>query len=335
MKHKEYRHEAFLRNIGLLSQADMEIIKNKKIAIAGLGGVGGVHLITLIRMGFEKFNIADFDRYEIKNINRQYGARVSSFEETKISTMLKEAKDVNPYVEIKSFPDGVDEKNIDEFFDGVCIYLDSLDYFCFDVRRMVFNSARDKGIFAVSAGPIGFSSAMLIVDPKRGMSFDEYFDINDKLTYKEKLIHFTVGLAPSATHAKYIDMTRVSFANRIGPSLASSCQLCAGLAATEIIKIILKRGKTICLPEYVQFDPFINKYKKKRLYFGNKNPVQRLKIWFIKKLIKKTGEMPGNIIPVPPQPVNFEKVSEKIERDIKGKFRKKNIKDKLKFKDYR
>ena len=44
-------HTAFSRNIGWLTQAEQEQLRHTRIAIAGMGGVGGIHLITLARLG--------------------------------------------------------------------------------------------------------------------------------------------------------------------------------------------------------------------------------------------------------------------------------------------
>ena len=51
--------EAFSRNEGLISKEEQEVLRNSRIAIPGLGGVGGVHLMTLARVGIGKFHIAD------------------------------------------------------------------------------------------------------------------------------------------------------------------------------------------------------------------------------------------------------------------------------------
>ena len=56
--------KAFSRNIGWLTEDEQRILRTKRIAIAGMGGVGGFHLLTLARLGIEKFNIADFDVFE-------------------------------------------------------------------------------------------------------------------------------------------------------------------------------------------------------------------------------------------------------------------------------
>ena len=69
---------AFSRNLGLVDPEEQETLKKSRVAIAGLGGVGGVHLTTLARMGIGRIRIADFDHFEIHNINRQAGATVST-----------------------------------------------------------------------------------------------------------------------------------------------------------------------------------------------------------------------------------------------------------------
>ena len=51
---------AFSRNIGWLTLREQDSLRSKRVAIAGLGGVGGSHLITLTRLGIGAFTIADF-----------------------------------------------------------------------------------------------------------------------------------------------------------------------------------------------------------------------------------------------------------------------------------
>jgi tRNA A37 threonylcarbamoyladenosine dehydratase len=69
---------AFSRNHGITSTEEQQRLKNSTIAIAGMGGVGGDYLITLLRAGVGNFKISDFDEFEIGNFNRQYGATIST-----------------------------------------------------------------------------------------------------------------------------------------------------------------------------------------------------------------------------------------------------------------
>src|SRR4029450_11656680 len=69
---------AFSRNIGWLTVSEQQALRGKRVAIAGLGGVGGAHLLTLTRLGIGAFHISDFDAFDVPNFNRQAGAFVSS-----------------------------------------------------------------------------------------------------------------------------------------------------------------------------------------------------------------------------------------------------------------
>src|SRR5438552_15030806 len=69
---------AFDRNIGWLTDWEQQALRHKRVAIAGMGGVGGFHLLTLARLGIGAFNIADLDRFEAVNFNRQIGATMDS-----------------------------------------------------------------------------------------------------------------------------------------------------------------------------------------------------------------------------------------------------------------
>ena len=70
--------QAYARNIGWVTHAEQSVWRGKRVAIAGLGGVGGVHLLTLARLGIGNFHVANFDTFEVANINRQVGATVTA-----------------------------------------------------------------------------------------------------------------------------------------------------------------------------------------------------------------------------------------------------------------
>ncbi len=283
---EEYFTQAFSRNIGLFTNQEQKMLSQAKVAIPGMGGVGGIHLITMVRTGIARFSIADFDRFEPINVNRQFGARVPEFGRPKLEVMKKQALSINPFLEMDLFPEGINESNLDRFLDGVDVVLDGLDFFEFEIRRMLFKKAAEKGIFVITAGPMGYSSAMLVFDP-RGMGFDEYFNITKGMQDKEKYLSFALGLAPRPTHVKYMDFKKVNLDLKTGPSLNLACQICSGMAGAEAVKIILKKGKVRPVPSYAQYDPFLQKLKKGTLVGGNKNPVQKVKLKVVNYLLER------------------------------------------------
>src|SRR5262245_57479463 len=92
---------AFARQRGLISPSEQEVLRGKRVAIIGQGGVGGIHLITLARLGIGGFHIADPDCFEVANFNRQYGASTRSLGRNKASVMAEEARAINPELQLR------------------------------------------------------------------------------------------------------------------------------------------------------------------------------------------------------------------------------------------
>lgn len=273
---------AFSRNIGWLTEAEQERLRHKRIAIAGMGGVGGFHLLTLARLGVAKFNIADLDRFELANFNRQAGAVVSTLDRPKVDVLAEMARDINPECELEIFPDGVNEGNLSRFFRGVDMYVDGLDAFAFDIRERVFAYCAEHRIPATSVAPLGMSAALLNFMPG-GMTFEEYFQLAGKPDL-EKSIRFLVGFAPALLHRHYlVDRSRVDLKAHRGPSTGLSCEACAAVAGAEALKILLGRGKVWAAPHGIQFDPYRNKLAHTWRPGGNRHPMNRLAIWIAKR----------------------------------------------------
>lgn len=274
--------KAFARNIGWVTEAEQAALRGKRVAIAGAGGVGGVHLMTLVRLGVGSFHIADFDTFDLANFNRQVGAMQSTRGLPKIEVMARMARDVNPELEIKLFPDGINDGNLEEFFDGVDIYIDSLDFFAFEIRQKTFALCARRAIPATTVAPLGMGAALLNFLPGQ-MTFEEYFGWGD-LPEADKAIRFVVGLAPAGLHRPYLVVpSAVNFAERRGPSTIMACQLCAGIAATEALKILLGRGEVKAAPHGMQFDAYRNKLARTWRPGGHKHPIQRLAIMIGKR----------------------------------------------------
>jgi molybdopterin/thiamine biosynthesis adenylyltransferase len=276
---------AFSRNIGWVTESEQQILRGKKVAIAGCGGVGGVHLLTLSRLGIANFNISDFDEFEVHNFNRQAGAFMSTVGKQKCAVMESMAKDINPESQITIFPDGVFEHNIDAFLDGVDIYVDSLDFFALEARKTVLSRCNQEGIPVVIAAPLGMGVAFVYFQPGQ-MNFEEYFRFEDAKTEDEQFIQFLIGLSPSMLQRSYlVDESKADFKARKGPSTPMSVELCAGMAGTYVLKILLNRGKVIAAPYGLHFDAYKNKMVKTWCPFGNRGIMQRLKFQIAKKIV--------------------------------------------------
>ena len=213
---------AFSRNLGWVTPAEQQVLRHKRVAIAGLGGVGGVHLLTLARLGVGKAHLADFDTFELPNFNRQIGASVSTLGQAKIDVLARMARDINPGVELTLFNEGISTANLDAFLSGVDVFIDGLDFFAFDARERTFAACHAAGIPAITAAPLGMGVALLTFMPG-GMSFEEYFQL-DGVPESEKCIRLLLGLSPTMLQRGYLaDRSYVNFAQRRAPSTAMAC----------------------------------------------------------------------------------------------------------------
>lgn len=277
---------AFSRNLGWVTEEEQLVLKGKKVAIAGLGGVGGSHLITLARLGIASFSIADMDVFDWPNLNRQAGAFASTMDHPKIDVMSNVLKDINPEAVIQAFPDGVTDHNLEAFLDGVDLYVDSLDVFCMDIRRKVFAKCHEKGIPAITAAPTGMGTAVLAFS-KNSMSFDEYFDYADD-DFETQVVKFIVGVSPSMLQKSYlVKKGTFDVSLRAAPSVPMGIDLAAGAACANALKILLGRGPVAYAPHGVHFDAYLNRLKKTWVPFGNRNPLQKLKILFVKSILAR------------------------------------------------
>ena len=284
MVHFDYT-EAFSRNIGWITEVEQQVLRSKRIAIAGMGGVGGFHLLTLARLGVEKFNIADLDTFELANFNRQTGAGMNNLGQAKVDALAAMVRDINPKCDLAIFPTGVNQDNLQTFFQDVDIYVDGLDFFAFDARERVFAYCAQHGIPAVTVAPLGMSGALLNFLPGK-MTFEQYFQLAGR-TQIEKAIRFLIGLAPALLQRTYLaDHTRIDLKAGKGPSTAIACQLCAGIAAAETLKILLQRGRVWAAPHALQFDAFRNKLRHTWRPLGNRNPLNRLIITLARRQLR-------------------------------------------------
>lgn len=272
----------FSRNIGLLSEQEQEKLLNARVAVAGAGGVGGIHILTLARLGVGKFHIADLDEFDTVNVSRQFGACQSTLGRHKAHVLAEMVKDINPAAEVEVFDEGVNESNVEIFLTGCQAYLDGIEFFEIDIRRLVFKKCREMGIYALTAAPLGFGATLQVFSPT-GMAFDDYFGFEDAMGYEEKIAAFAAGLTPWPWHLDYLDRSKVNFGEKKGPAVAPACTLAASLIATETLKVLTGKASVRPVPCYLQMDMLRGKFRKGRIVGGAKNPIQKFKK---KKILK-------------------------------------------------
>lgn len=95
--------EIFSRTEMLLGKENVEKLKNKKVIVFGIGGVGGYVCEALARTGVGKIDLVDNDTVSKSNINRQIIALHSTVGRYKTEVMKERMLDINPEIQVDTF----------------------------------------------------------------------------------------------------------------------------------------------------------------------------------------------------------------------------------------
>ena len=95
--------DRFLRTSAILGKLAMEKLKNSRIAIFGIGGVGGYALEALVRTGVGSVDLIDGDTVNITNLNRQIIATEKTVDMPKTAAARERMLSINPSLNIKTY----------------------------------------------------------------------------------------------------------------------------------------------------------------------------------------------------------------------------------------
>lgn len=96
--------EQFIRTEMLLGEEAMKRLAGARVAIFGLGGVGGYVCEALVRSGVGAFDLIDNDKVCLSNLNRQIIATQKTIGRYKVEVMKERMLEINPVVQVRTFP---------------------------------------------------------------------------------------------------------------------------------------------------------------------------------------------------------------------------------------
>lgn len=121
----------YSRTIQIIGDENFNKIKDKKVIIFGVGGVGGQALEALVRAGFIHITIVDHDVVEASNLNRQLISTSDNIGKSKVEAAKERMISINPLCEINPLFVTINAQNIDDFdlesFDYIVDAIDSFD----------------------------------------------------------------------------------------------------------------------------------------------------------------------------------------------------------------
>ena len=158
--------EQFVRTQGLLGVEAMERLKNARVAVFGIGGVGGYVCEALARTGVGALDLIDSDRVALSNINRQIIATQETVGQLKVQAMKERIRQINPEAEVKTYPCFFLPENQDSFpFDAYDYIVDAVDTVTAKVALVMMAEERKIPIISsMGAGNKLDASAFRVAD---------------------------------------------------------------------------------------------------------------------------------------------------------------------------
>ncbi|MFV0424079.1 MAG: HesA/MoeB/ThiF family protein [Bacilli bacterium] len=166
----------FARNYSTISLDQQKYLKQIRILVVGLGGLGGIVSEGLIRLGIYNLGICDFDVVEESNLNRQLLSNENNLGNSKILECQKRLLSINKDIDVTCYDKLTkDNKKLLNDFSSYDLVIDCLDNY--DTRLLLHNLCFKnnlKVIYGAIAGDYGYFGVstkenMLIFDDKMGI----------------------------------------------------------------------------------------------------------------------------------------------------------------------
>lgn len=235
--HADAFHDlSFGRTAILLGKEDLDLLGEKTVVMAGVGGVGGAAAVTLARMGIGRFVLADPGMFDEPDLNRQWGATVDTLGRNKAEVYDGIIKSINPSATVEVFREGVTAHNLDEILQKGDVVVDGLDFaFPLPLRMRFYAQIQTLGRYCVSSPIFGFGTVTFVAAPD-GMGMGG-------------LIHHFVDVAKRTSrlpagfkthlHPDHIDALEQHIGTGQIPSSSIAATLSGAVQAAEVMVILL------------------------------------------------------------------------------------------------
>lgn len=159
----------------ILTEDGLTVLRNKVVALAGLGGVGGGAFLALVRCGVTRFRLAENGVFDPPDMNRQAGAFGPTMGRPKLDVYVELARSINPALELECFPEGITGDNLERFLAGADVYVGVIDVEKGqDVKAMTPPLLQKHNLPLFTCGAIGFG-ALLVAHEPGGMLPEEFW----------------------------------------------------------------------------------------------------------------------------------------------------------------
>ena len=143
---KRFEKQIILKKIGVSGQ---KRIKNSKVLIVGMGGLGCPLLTYLASAGVGNIGIVDHDKVELSNLNRQTLFNLSDIGKFKVIQAKIKIDKIQKSIKVKTFKEKIEKKNVRKIFKNYEIICDGTDNF--DTRYLINDECKKSKKILISA----------------------------------------------------------------------------------------------------------------------------------------------------------------------------------------
>jgi molybdopterin/thiamine biosynthesis adenylyltransferase len=246
-------HPQFIRNLGILSEMEIEKLRSSCIAIAGCGCIGGFSAELLARMGIGKLIIADPDVFDVTNINRQCAATHHTINQSKVTALQNHLLSIQPELEVVCYPEGVTKANVNEFLADADYVIDAIDYFAFADSVRLHRAARSRKLHIMTAAALGFGTSVLTFAPD-AMTLEQYVQLPEDITDEslQDMMFPPSGYSTSLPYYATPEKVHHWIINRSLPTISVGQALGPGMLVSQLVLHLLDRKLPIFVPQSLQ-----------------------------------------------------------------------------------
>jgi molybdopterin/thiamine biosynthesis adenylyltransferase/molybdopterin converting factor small subunit len=159
---QRYSRQIMLQEIGFVG---MEKLRDAKVCVVGVGGIGNPIVTQLAAMGVGKLKIVDRDVVEISNLHRQHLYNEADIGKVKVEVAAERLKKINPHVEIEAVPLSITKYTAESIVKGMDIIIDALD--TVDARYALNDACIKYNIPFIYAGALGMLGSVCTILPNK------------------------------------------------------------------------------------------------------------------------------------------------------------------------
>jgi len=170
-----YSRQVMLEEIGYQGQLKL---KQAKVCVVGVGGLGNPIVTRLAAMGVGKIRIVDRDVIELSNLHRQTMFNEDDVGQVKVETAAKKLRKLNPDIIIEEMPVSINDYTALEVVDGCNVVVDALD--SVNARYSLNKACIEKVIPFVTGAAVGVTGQSFTILPNQSACYHCLFPALDE-----------------------------------------------------------------------------------------------------------------------------------------------------------